>query len=353
MLTQARKRVSLIFTFVIALGGVAQGLQYIYGAASSPLMANLLKRADLAWTITLLASLVPLWLIQARSSKAKAGLLVGGLFGVSAASLTLGITTRATTAHPWAALGMSSVAFAAWVATYIRLLSVSGAFGPEGPLPGFTLSVYKSYFPKPSQLPIVLDLRATALTDIEVVTPSTLRSWFETNPFCIRVVDRGSSPVGYWNALLLKRDAFCAFRKGELGEEDGGRFTVDWAEAKGKAVYLYIAAVACVSRRACDSAAVIMDLVSFFLALSEHSHVRGIAAWAASDQGEGLLDRFAFHCASHRLHGRPIFFVSRLEDIDRLAQLCRSMKLKMQPFVPNVTEASIRDFNTGLAPHRR
>jgi hypothetical protein len=345
MFSGTKRQASLVIAFVIAFGGVVQGLLYLYRAASSPILADLVKKAGFAWIMVLLLGAIPLWFFHARRSRAKAGVLVGGLFGVVAASLTLGIAFRASSAESWIDLAASGVAFTAWLATYLRVLSALGSFGSETQLSVSALSGYRSYFPGHNQIHTVLDLRSAALTDIDVVSPSTLRSWFETNPFCIRTVDnRDGCPVGYWNVLLLKRDAFYAFRNGELEEEDVGRFAVDWAEAKGKAVYLYIAAVACATRRAGDSAAVVMDMAAFFLNISEHSHVRGIAAWAASDQGATLLDRFTFHCGSHKLHGRPIYFVSRKVDIERLAELCRSMRTKMHQFVPTVDEASVRAF---------
>jgi len=205
-----------------------------------------------------------------------------------------------------------------------------GAFAP-----------YRSHFVDGDELPIIHAINDESYEASSLVPRATLELWWRANPLTIHLVStmRGEA-IGYWHVLPLQEEAYRALQEGRIKEAQlGAADILDYQSLKKRLVYLYITAL-CARQGQNWSAVVILDMLTFFVALHEAIGIDGILAQAVSDDPLQLMASFGMKQLKDIKTASSWVLESR-EEIDRGLRRGGDYLKRMQGMVP---EAPSREF---------
>jgi nucleoside phosphorylase len=198
---------------------------------------------------------------------------------------------------------------------------------------------YQSHFVQAGELPVIHSINDETFEPSVLVPRATLETWWRANPLTIRLVsDTHGTPVGYWQILPLRLQAFRGLIEGRLTERQlGGVDILTYQELQAGSVHIYVTALAATRR----PAPVTLDLIAFLQLLHSTIGIDSISAEAVSDDPLNLMTEFGMVSPSR---GTPIsiWVLDSRDQVDRAMRLAGGRLERLADLVPETPLAERR-----------
>ena len=204
---------------------------------------------------------------------------------------------------------------------------------------------FHSRFVRADELPTIHEINDQTFNPSDLVPRDKLESWWSCNPFCIRLVSTSRGEiVGYWQVLLLTKEAFESLLEGCITE---GKIDADcllsYQQLKAGSVYIYITGVAVLESMRQRSASVLLDLIAFMKLIDDTIGIDGISAQPVSEDPLNVMANFKMvrHDSGN---GRSTWLLHSREQVRKALRRGRRHLAQLKGMTPEVPEDELALF---------